>query len=168
VGELVITLVLGGTRSGKSQVAERIASGLEPPVTFVATATVTDDDMRARVELHRTRRPDDWRTVECDTDLPTALRQLEGTVLVDSLGTWVASRHDRRVDASDLVDALVERSGSTVVVSEEVGLSVHPTTEAGRRFADALGDVNLAVAACADDVFLVVAGRRVRLPDADA
>ena len=164
----MITLVLGGTRSGKSEVAEQLAARLPQPVTFVATALVTDDEMRARVEQHRARRPSTWPTVECDADLPGALRGLDGTLLVDSVGTWVAQLPDLSVDPDHLIAALVERPGSTVVVSEEVGLAVHAPTEAGRRFTDTLGALNLAVAARADDVFLVVAGRCLRLSNADA
>ena len=65
--------------------------------------------------------------------------------------------------AAALVDALSTRRGDTVVVSEEVGLSVHPTTEVGRRFVDVLGELNRRVAEIADDVLLVVAGRALRL-----
>lgn len=160
----VIVLVLGGTRSGKSQVAERIAAGLPHPVTYIATALVgDDDDMAARVEQHRERRPWSWTTLESGADLPGALRAATGTVLVDSLGTWVAGQSDLVVEPEELLAALVERDGSSVIVSEEVGLSVHAPTEEGRRFADAMGSLNLAVADRADDVILVVAGRSLRL-----
>ena len=65
--------------------------------------------------------------------------------------------------SGSLCSALAEREGDTVVVSEEVGLSVHPSTLDGRRFGDALGTLNQAVAAGADEVFFVVAGRTLRL-----
>lgn len=164
----MITLVLGGTRSGKSEVAERLASTLPQPVTFVATGIATDDDMRDRIESHRARRPPAWRTVDCEGDLVATLRTLDGTVLVDSLGTWVAQQPALAVDVDGLVAVLAERSDATVVVSEEVGLSVHSTTDVGRRFVDTLGTLNLAVASRADDVLLVVAGRSLRLPAPDA
>jgi adenosyl cobinamide kinase/adenosyl cobinamide phosphate guanylyltransferase len=163
----VIALVLGGTRSGKSEVGERIAAGLGGPVTFLATATVTDPDMAARVEVHRARRPPSWNTVECGDDLPDVVAKVDGTVLVDSLGTWVAQAQEMRVDGERLVTALTERRDSSVVVSEEVGLSVHAPTEAGRRFADALGALNTMVAGVADRVLLVVAGRALPLPAVD-
>lgn len=160
----MIILVLGGTRSGKSQVAERITTGLPHPVTYIATALVGDDgDMAARVEQHRERRPWSWTTVESGADLPGALRTTKGTVLVDSLGAWVACQPELAIDPDDLIAALVERDGASVIVSEEVGLSVHAPTEEGRRFADAMGELNLAVANRADDVILVVAGRSLRL-----
>ena len=162
----MITLVLGGTRSGKSEVAERIAAEVGGPVTFVATVTVTDPDMAGRVEAHRARRPSSWDTVECGHELVDTVAQTEGTVLVDSLGPWVAQAPDMNVDGAGLVAALMQRRDPAVVVSEEVGLSVHPSTEAGRRFADALGALNAAVARVADEVLLVVAGRALSLPEA--
>jgi adenosyl cobinamide kinase/adenosyl cobinamide phosphate guanylyltransferase len=82
-----------------------------------------------------------------------------GTVLVDALGTWVAAYPDLDPDVEPLVAALCARVGDTVVVSDEVGLGVHPSTDVGRRFRDALGQVNTAVADVADDVLFVIAGR---------
>jgi len=156
----VITLVLGGARSGKSAVAERLATTNGDSVTYIATGIVTDDDMAARVALHRARRPESWSTVEATgDDLPRALAATTGTVLVDSLGTWVASHLDFAVDSRPLCEAMRVRRGHTIVVSDEVGLGVHPSTAVGRRFRDALGDANQAVAAIADRVLLVVAGR---------
>jgi adenosylcobinamide kinase/adenosylcobinamide-phosphate guanylyltransferase len=75
----------------------------------------------------------------------------------------VASHHDFLVDTPSLLDALTSRDGDAIVVSEEVGLGVHPSSEAGRRFRDALGDVNRAIADVADEVLLVIAGRVLRL-----
>lgn len=157
----MITLVLGGARSGKSEVGERVVAALGPGVTYVATAVVdpSDADFAARVDKHRARRPPSWTTVEAGADLPTVLAALAGPVLVDSLGTWVAGGAGPAPDADALCHALTHRDGSTVVVSEEVGLGVHPSTEAGRAFRDALGTVNRAVADAADEVLLVVAGR---------
>jgi adenosyl cobinamide kinase/adenosyl cobinamide phosphate guanylyltransferase len=159
----LISLVLGGARSGKSVIAERMAALLPEPVTYVATGVATDSDMAARVAVHRARRPTAWHTVEAGWQLAAALAALEGTVLVDALGTWVAAHPDFEVDITGLCRVLDDRVGDTVIVSEEVGLGVHPSSEAGRRFRDALGQVNQAVAALADDVVLVVAGRILRL-----
>jgi len=88
----------------------------------------------------------------------------EGTVLVDALGTWVAAHGDLDPDIDGLVAAIVARRGDTVLVSDEVGLGVHPSTEVGRRFRDVLGGVNTAVADVADDVLFVIAGRILPLP----
>lgn len=157
----MITLVLGGARSGKSAVAERLVARTGGKVTYVATAVVDqgDADHAARVDAHKARRDPGWTTVEAGADLLGALRAARGTVLVDSLGTWVTAHADLIPDVAGLCAALREREGDTVVVSEEVGLGVHPSSELGRRFRDALGEVNVTVAEVADEVLLVVAGR---------
>jgi len=161
----VITLLLGGAASGKSVVAERLAARLPQPVTYVATGEAIDADMAARIEAHRTRRPAGWRTVEAGAALVEAVRDLNSgeTVLIDALGTWVAATPGFDADGAALAAALAGRLGHTVVVSDEVGLGVHPATEVGRRFRDALGAVNQQVAEVAGDVLLVVAGRAMRL-----
>jgi adenosyl cobinamide kinase/adenosyl cobinamide phosphate guanylyltransferase len=162
----MITLVLGGARSGKSAVAERMAAALDPPVTYVATMVVGDDpDLAARVQAHRDRRPAEWHTVEAGPDLADLVARTPGPILIDSLGPWVAAHAAAAVDATGLTNALRHRTAAAIVVSEEVGLSVHPSSEAGRLFRDALGQLNQAVADVADQVFLVVAGRTLRLDD---
>jgi adenosylcobinamide kinase/adenosylcobinamide-phosphate guanylyltransferase len=163
-----VALVLGGARSGKSVLAESMAEeragGAE--VTYLATGWVpdgSDPGWAARVAAHRLRRPTGWTTVEVAEDLPGALRAATGVVLVDSLGTWVGGAPRFAVDAGELTDALRDRGAPTVLVSDEVGLGVHPETSAGVAFRDALGDLNRSVAAVADEVVLVVAGRALRL-----
>ena len=157
----MITLILGGAGSGKSWAAERLVARLPDPVTYVATWVPTDDDpeMAARVAAHRARRPVAWGLREAGPELAGIVRGVQGTVLVDSLGPWVAASDGFDADVEALCSALRERAGDTVVVSDEVGLGVHPSTSAGRRFRDALGAVNQAVATVADSVWLVVAGR---------
>ena len=163
----MIVLVLGGTRSGKSEVAERVTGRLGGDVTYVATGEPTDADMASRIARHRDRRPAQWSTIDGPSDLAATVLETRGTVLLDSLGTWVAAAPGFAVDTASLVSALQSRRDHTVVVSEEVGLSVHPTTEAGRAFADAVGALNRAVAAVSDEVLFVVAGRVLRLDELD-
>ncbi len=167
----MITLVLGGTRSGKSEVAEGLAGQMAGDVTYIATAHFdpNDPDHASRIVRHRQRRPQQWTTIECrqPPDLPTALRETTGVVLVDSLGSWVTSHPDLRLDPTTLVGSLAARTEPTVVVSEEVGLSIHPITELGRRYIDVLGELNQQVAAIADRFLLVVAGRSIVLSHPD-
>jgi adenosyl cobinamide kinase/adenosyl cobinamide phosphate guanylyltransferase len=162
----VITLVLGGARSGKSAVAEALAAqaaGDAGTVVYVATAVcgADDEDLAARIEAHARRRPSHWKTEEIGLagDLPALLRARQGVLLVDSLGTWLAGVPDFAVHVDELVSALQGRPDPTILVSEEVGMGVHPSTEAGRRFRDALGTLNQAVAVVSTRVALVVAGR---------
>jgi adenosylcobinamide kinase/adenosylcobinamide-phosphate guanylyltransferase len=162
----MITLVLGGARSGKSLFAEQLAAESGVAVIYVATAVVNGDaDFAARIATHQTRRPSAWQTVEAGARLVDALSEVDTTVavLVDSLGTWVAATPDFGVDIRALTTSLLKRSGPTIVVSEEVGLGVHPSTAVGGRFRDQLGRVNQAVSAVAGEAFLLVAGRPVRL-----
>ena len=160
----MIVLVLGGARSGKSAYAERRAASLPAPVSYVATACVDGDGgLAARVDEHRARRPESWTTIEAGPDLPEVLRTTRATVVLDALGPWVAAAPGFDVDTAELCDALAGRDGDSVVVSEEVGLGVHPSTAAGQQFRDALGGLNQAVATVADEVVLVVAGRALRL-----
>ena len=165
----MITLVLGGARSGKSAVAEALVSA-RSSVTYVATSLAAgagDPEMAARIAAHRARRPSSWTTLEPALPAPRALEEAVGAspglVLLDSLTAWVAGAPGFAVDAAGLCGALTERDGDAVVVSDEVGMGVHPSSEAGRRFRDALGLVNQQVAAVADEVMLVVAGRALRL-----
>ena len=155
----MITLILGGARSGKSAVAESLARQSSGPVTYVATGVVGDDaDFAARVAEHRARRPADRDTLEVGAQLAEAFERAPGTVLVDSLGAWLAATRDFAVDVDALLVALEAHAGDAIVVTDEVGLGVHPETEVGRAFRDALGRLNQAVAARADAVWLVVAG----------
>jgi adenosyl cobinamide kinase/adenosyl cobinamide phosphate guanylyltransferase len=166
-GVSTITLVLGGARSGKSELAEGLAATFPPPVTYVATAILDaerpDQDFAARIEAHRRRRPAAWDTIEAGPGLVEALGAIEGSAIVDALGTWVASTPEFAVDVAGLCAALLARTAPTVVVSEEVGLGVHPSTEAGGTFRDVLGSVNRAVADVAGEVMFVIAGRVLRL-----
>ena len=167
-----ITLLLGGARSGKSALAVEIGARAAGEVVFLATAERLDDDMSARIERHRRERPA-WPTVEEPLEIAAALRTRidDGSlVIVDCLTVWLGTvmhldpgSEDRR--AADLVDALRERSGAAVVISNEVGMGVHPETELGRSYRDALGRANQMVAAAAGTTLLLVAGQALRLHD---
>lgn len=160
-------LVLGGARSGKSELAERMAASAGEPVTYIATLALDPDDLDGaeRVRRHRERRPRAWTTLEAaePAGLPEILSSVRGVVLVDSLGAWVAAVPGFAADGAALAAAIAGREGTTVVVSDEVGLGVHPSTELGRAFRDALGLVNQQVAAVCERVVLVVAGRVLEL-----
>lgn len=164
----MITFVLGGARSGKSMVAERLAARASERVTYVATMSVGGDaDLAARVAAHQRRRSPHWKTVECGDDLVRVLESVSGAVLIDSLGPWLAARGTERVGVEELCAALLARADDTIIVSDEVGLGVHPETPLGRDFRDALGDLNQAIARVADEALLVIAGRVLPLQSGD-
>lgn len=168
------TLLVGGARSGKSTLAVQMGERQTAPVTFVATAEPFDDDLRDRVARHRLERPSHWTTVECPVLLHDAIREVPAHhfLVVDCLTVWMGNLFAhlpdvaaRNAAAAALCDALRERAGDTVVVSNEVGMGVHPETVMGREYRDELGRLNQSVAALADTTLLLVAGRAVRLDD---
>ncbi|NDU72218.1 bifunctional adenosylcobinamide kinase/adenosylcobinamide-phosphate guanylyltransferase [Actinomadura sp. DSM 109109] len=167
------TLLLGGSRSGKSAEAElRLVACSD--VLYVATGPVRDDDPEwaGRVAAHRLRRPAWWRTVET-TDLAGVLASATGPVLVDGVGTWLAAAMSEadawddparvRPHVDGLVAAWRGTAARVVAVSDEVGLSVVPATASGRAFRDALGEANQRLAAESEEAALVVAGRAMEL-----
>jgi nicotinate-nucleotide--dimethylbenzimidazole phosphoribosyltransferase len=159
-------LVLGGIRSGKSEYAEELVAPASA-VRYLATARrdPSDPEWEARIDAHRIRRRRNWSTVEVGADpaaLPTLLTSADpaDTLLVDDLGTWVASvmTDAPHLLGEGLAAAVADCLATLVLVSPEVGLSVVPATASGRAFADALGTTNRAVAARCDQVTLVIAG----------
>jgi adenosylcobinamide kinase/adenosylcobinamide-phosphate guanylyltransferase len=158
-------LVLGGARSGKSALAERLALARGGEAVYLATAEPFDDEMRARVARHRQDRGAGWRTVEAPRDLAGALRAEDGpgrTLLVDCLTLWLTNRMldgaDPEADAAALAGALAGLAAPVALVSNEVGLGLVPDTPLGRRFRDAQGRLNQRVAAACDLVLFVAAG----------
>lgn len=170
------TLVLGGTRSGKSAHAEAAVGAAGGPVVYVATARNTgdDDEMASRIASHRERRPTAWATEETDEVARLLTDQPDATVLVDDLGAWLTHRLDATLGWGDdgaevaaeieaLVDAVASHAGTVVLVSPEVGLGVVPDTHSGRLFGDLIGALNRRLAEVCDSAVLVVAGRALPL-----
>ena len=165
------TLVLGGSRSGKSRWAEAALAGAGNRWRYIATGSVADDDSSwsRRIAEHRDRRPLNWDTVE-SAEVARQLRDdPETPALVDDLGGWLTGVLDRRgwdagsvtTDVDDLLAAVDTFPAPLVLVSPEVGLSVVPATAAGRRFADELGTLNQRLAPRCDQVVLVIAGQPI-------
>lgn len=165
-------LVMGGARSGKSEIAERLIAAWadHSPITYVATALLEANDpaLAERVARHEARRlasPAIWTVVDAGADLAVTLAACTGPVLLDSLGPWVATYAESTAAFDDALSAVVEaiarRHGDTVVVSDEVGMSIHAPSEIGRWFVDAVGTANAAIARVTDPVWLCVAGRIV-------
>lgn len=168
-----LTFLLGGSRSGKSALAVRLASEWQGPVVVLATADAGDDsELAARIARHRLERPAGWRTVEEPLDLIGELGRMpdRAFVVVDCLTLWAANAiragwSDERVEctAADAAALAAGCTSPTVVVSNEIGMGVVPATPLGRSFRDLLGRVNAVFAAHADRACLVVAGRTLEL-----
>ncbi len=179
-----ILLVTGGARSGKSAFAEKLAKRRGGAVVYVATAEASDAEMEQRIARHKTQRPAEWTTVETPLDLqagPRAATPETRTLLVECLSLWTSNRlllldepgseswwaQVDRLETTLIAElqALFDQTRSAdwdlILVSNEVGWSLHPHTALGRAFQDMLGRINQAIAARADAVFLVVAGLAV-------
>ncbi len=164
-------LVLGGARSGKSDLARRLALESSRPVTFVATAAAGDQEMAERIARHRDERPVGWTTVEEPIELLETIRSaaVSDFVVVDCLTVWVSNLlgvagcegGEVRSLAEAVADAMSSRDG--VVVSNEVGLGIVPANALARTFRDTLGMVNSSFARRAERSVLLVAGRALDL-----
>lgn len=177
----MLTLVLGGLRSGKSAFARRLAEADGRPVTYLATGVAVDAEMERRIEAHRRARPTDWTCIEEPVSIGAAVPPGSELVLLESVDGWLANRiWERNPEgdgARDLEDELVAEcsreldrvraaADRLIAVSSEVGLALVPTHPLGRVFADVLGILNQRLAAEAEATYLVVAGLPVRLDGA--
>lgn len=176
-----LTLILGGARAGKSAYAERLVADYGPRVLYVATAEAKDEEMHARVQAHRARRPATWTTLEAPTDVAAAVLATQPAVdvilldCVTLLVTNVVLAHGEEMAEDSVADeaaveaavsaeieALLEAQGRLgvpmVVVSNEVGMGLVPPYPLGRLYRDVLGRANQRLAAAADRVYLLVAG----------
>jgi adenosylcobinamide kinase / adenosylcobinamide-phosphate guanylyltransferase len=173
-------MITGGMRSGKSRFAENLLVD-QPSVTYIAPGPLsdptTDPEWAARVSAHRDRRPANWTTVET-SDVAGALRAAEPPVLIDCLGSWVTAQIDRLGTwdqplpewqgafdsrSQDLIEAWRACEGLAVAVTNEVGWGLVSEYQSGRVFTDLLGRLNAAIAAASDEVYLMVAGRALRI-----
>ena len=187
MGEL--TLITGGARSGKSAFAESMAARSGLPVTYIATLEPLDEEMRDRVQRHQARRPASWCTVEAGSDLLAALRAADeggnsGMLLLDCIAVWTSNQllalNDEAPSTDALarledaltqhvaafLDAIAARSGPAIIVTNEVGDGLVPPYALGRAYRDLLGRVNQQLSRCAQQAYLVVAGRALPLPPA--
>lgn len=159
-------LVLGGARSGKSAWAQRLAENLHPgPWVYVATAQAGDAEMAARIEAHRRDRGAHWRTVEAPHDLAAAIAGQAApgrAILVDCLTLWLSNRllveADLEAESRALAEAVAKAAGTVICVANEVGLGIVPDNALARRFRDAAGRLNQAIASRADSVVFMAAG----------
>ncbi|MCV3271427.1 bifunctional adenosylcobinamide kinase/adenosylcobinamide-phosphate guanylyltransferase [Roseobacter sinensis] len=159
-----LTFVLGGAASGKSVWAENLllSSALEP--VYLATSRVFDDEIKMRVELHRSRRSDRWLNFEAQIELHPVLSQLTSgqAVLIDCATMWLTNLimdgRDIAEGQADLLSALHDCAAPVVIVSNEVGHGIVPENALARRFREAQGRLNIALAAEADLAVQVSAG----------
>jgi adenosylcobinamide kinase/adenosylcobinamide-phosphate guanylyltransferase len=187
-----LTLIVGGARSGKSKLAEKLGRQARTPVFYFATMHERADDgeQSRRIERHRLRRPADWQTVVIQDDLMAAVRDLNSgpsVVIVDCLSLYVADflmrnfgedAHGDQVyecedplmtHLSEVLQAMEQKSDvQFVVVSNEVGSGVVPVSALGRAYRDLLGAASQLFAAQAEIVYLMCVGIPLQLKPTSA
>lgn len=159
-----LTLVLGGTASGKSAFAETLVMETGRPRVYLATAQVYDTEMADKVSAHQAQRGDGWRTIETPRDIaaPLAAVTADQIVLLDCATLWLSNTLLANPSATeavnDFMNALAACPAPVVVVSNEVGAGIVPDNALARSFRNAQGALNQAVAARAELVVNVIAG----------
>jgi adenosylcobinamide kinase/adenosylcobinamide-phosphate guanylyltransferase len=178
-----LTLLLGGARSGKSTLAERLASQRTKKVLYVATAVPFDDEMKLRINNHQDQRPDTWITIESPTGICRAVQEELSTVdvvlldcvtlLVNNLFMKISRDPDLpnqkllsdavQQEINEMVVMINSSSADWIIVTNEVGLGLVPAYPLGRVYRDLLGWTNQRLAGEANEIYLMVAGLAVPL-----
>jgi len=161
-----ITFILGGVKSGKTTYALNEAKKLNCPVTYIATAVITDKEIEKRVRDHIKTRPARWKTIEEETNLIKTTNKIgTKTVIVDCINFWVSNNLFEKKHENDILAQteqfcaiLKERRLNCYIISNEVGLSLISQYKMGRNFQSVLGKVNQIIAQNADEVKLMIAG----------
>jgi adenosylcobinamide kinase/adenosylcobinamide-phosphate guanylyltransferase len=158
------TLILGGTKSGKSHLAEQWANATSQFVSYIATAQAHDDEMAQRIKQHQQQRPDNWPTIEQPLYLGDAINQATtDVVLVDCLTLWLTNLLLAKGDLlteqiSALLDTLQTTDKHIIMVSNETNMGVMPLGDLTRRYCDEAGVLHQRIAKMSDNVILTVAG----------
>ena len=157
---------IGGCRSGKSRLALEVAEKIaDDNRVFLATCVPRDDEMHDRVRRHQEERGDTWTAFEAPVKLPEAILEHSKTakvVLADCLTLWISNlfmeSQDIEAGVNKLVEAYKKAECPVLIVSNEVGNGIVPENELARKYRDAVGFANQKIAACADEVYWMVAG----------
>ncbi|MGL6016629.1 MAG: bifunctional adenosylcobinamide kinase/adenosylcobinamide-phosphate guanylyltransferase [Selenomonadaceae bacterium] len=174
MGKLI--LVTGGARSGKSSFAEKYATIHGRKIAYVATAEIRDEEMRYRIDLHKQRRPETWKTYEAPLDPNQAIRQAAADgndlILFDCLTLYLSNllcqpdlpadlqqQHDHiQGKITELIRSIKACNSTVVIVTNEVGAGIVPENALARQYRDLSGLANQAIAREAADVYLVACG----------
>lgn len=159
-----MTFIVGGAASGKSRFAEELVDKTRAPRRYIATAHAYDAEMHDKIAAHQYRRGLNWTTVEAPLDAPGALSAAHSseTVLLDCATLWLTNHlmaeNDLQEQQALLLNALEHSKARVVVVSNEVGYGIVPDNAMSRKFRQAQGELNQALAAAAGLVITVIAG----------
>ena len=175
----MIILVTGGSRSGKSAHALRLAESQPGPWRFIATCPAIDEEMAKKIEAHKLERDArTWTTIEEEIDLAGAIAQAgaAGVILVDCLTLWInnlmyraslAGREVTEQEVAGLTDTVVRAArsahGTVIFVTNEVGLGIVPPDASTRLYRNLVGRCGQAIVAASDVAVMVVCGMPITL-----
>ncbi len=160
-----IIFISGGQRSGKSRFAQKLAEDKADNPVYLATARIWDSDFEKRVERHQTDRSEKWMTIEEEKSLDKL--KLQGrTIVLDCITLWLTNIfHDAEYhiensldEAKSIWNSFIQQDFTLIVVSNELGMGIHPENENARKFTDLQGWINQHIAAQADEVYFMVSG----------
>ncbi len=170
--------ITGGSRSGKSAFAEKLALASGGPLGYLATAQMLDGEMEERIRIHRERRGEEWHTIEEPTHLSQTLARCDGqynSILVDCITLWLSNLMFKYEQAEEDIEARIaedlQRLKTTlhgmvtpvIIVSNEVGMGIVPENDLARLFRDIAGRTNQILATAADEVHVVISGIPLKL-----
>lgn len=167
-----LIFITGGARSGKSDLAVRLAEGSSGKVAFIATARAGDAEMAERILLHKRSRPKEWITIENPVDVPSAIAHCGcDVVIIDCLTLLLSNLMLEDMNKMDpilgrikeLAESTRSFDGTVIVVSNEVGMGIVPENEMARKFRDLAGRANQIMAGAADEVYVCFSGIPVRI-----
>jgi adenosylcobinamide kinase/adenosylcobinamide-phosphate guanylyltransferase len=165
---MAIILIGGGSRSGKSRQALRLARERGRRLGFIATAQALDDEMRERIRVHQQERGQDFTTIEEPIALATAIKRRSvdfDAIVVDCLTLWLSNivTSDIEQETAKLLEASVASPAQLILVTNEVGCGIVPDNSLARRFRDDAGRLNQRVAEAASEVYWMAFGCALRV-----
>ena len=161
----MIIYITGGERSGKSSFAQKLAKEICDNPVYIATARIWDDDFEKRIERHKKERDETWRTIEEEKSIGEI--EINGeTAVIDCVTLWLTnfftdsgSNVEESLElAKKQIDLLSEKAGTFIILSNELGMGVHASTQEGRKFVELQGWVNQYIASKAEKAWLMVSG----------
>jgi adenosylcobinamide kinase/adenosylcobinamide-phosphate guanylyltransferase len=165
-----IIFITGGTKSGKSEFAEHLAKE-ERNLSYIALSekNINDKKWQVKINLHRKRRPKDWKSIET-TDLLTTLSQEDGPLLIDSIGGFVMENIEKEykewsTKVNLLINLLVKRKCITFIVGEQVGWSLVSEYEIGNTYIERIGELQKRITKISKDNWLAINGRAIKIDE---
>ncbi len=161
------TLILGGIRSGKSRLAEKMALASNKPVIYIATAQALDNEMVLRIEKHRQHRPKHWQVIEEPIQLAEVISQYSNDkhcILIDCLTLWLTNLlmledKNKLINEIAALEKIVKKtSAELIMVSNETNMGIIPMGDLSREYCDYAGQLHQQLASISDRVILTIAG----------